>query len=102
MAERDRRPVDQIARLQRRARVIGRDPGAEFLNPPDAFVSQDDGKGHHARFARQDVDVAATDPAEHDGDERAARFRIDDRHIPGLKLVRLDQYGSAALHLFSP
>src|SRR3546814_7539231 len=55
MAECDRRPVNQIARLDRHTRIVGGHPRTEFLHPADAFMAEDNREGHNPGAAIGDM-----------------------------------------------
>src|SRR3546814_12617985 len=92
MAECDRRPVNQIARLDRHTRIVGGHPRTEFLHPADAFMAEDNREGHNPGAAIGDMDIAAAHAADDHTHQRAAGLALDDRHVPGLDAVGLDEY----------
>src|SRR3546814_14513549 len=92
MAECDRRPVHQIARLDRHTRIVGGHPRTEFLHPADAFMAEDNREGHNPGAAIGDMDIAAAHAADDNPHQRAAGLGIADRPVPGLAAVGLDEY----------
>ena len=98
MAQRDRRPDDKIASLDRRSCIIGCYTGTQLGDFADALMSQDDRKGHLACFPGQDVDVAATDTAQYRPDQRASRLGRVDLDVPCLKSVLFNEHCSFTVH----
>src|SRR3546814_10343364 len=71
MAECDRRPVNQIARLDRHTRIVGGHPRTEFLHPADAFMAEDNREGHNPGAAIGDMDIAAAHAADDNPHQRS-------------------------------
>src|SRR5699024_9975664 len=87
-------PVHQIPDRNRNTSVVRGHTVAKLFHAPDAFVSQDDRKWHLASFPRDNMGITATYSANDHAYQVAARLRLDDRHVPGLDPVWLDQNSS--------
>src|SRR3546814_4448533 len=78
-------------------------PRTEFLHPADAFMAEDNREGHNPGAAIGDMDIAAAHAADDNPHQRAAGLGIDDRHVPGLDAVGLDEYACLpSCHMFFP
>jgi hypothetical protein len=98
----DRRPTHQVTGFNRGARIVLLDL-AQFLYNANALMPENDGERHGARRTRGQVHIAPANTPDHDTDESAARFRIDDRNFPRFNAIWLDENRrSACAHKYSP
>src|SRR6267154_6742556 len=103
MAQRNRRPNDTIADLDRVAGVVRCNAVAKLFDAADSLMSQDDGERHNSRFTRCDVDIAAAHATEDDADERSAGRRIHQRNVPRFNAIGLHKHrGPIAGHGRTP
>jgi hypothetical protein len=92
VTKRNWRPIDKVARLNRNACIVSGYTRAQFLHPANAFMTKDDRERHNTRFTRGDMNIAAANTADNDADQRAARFGIDNRHIPSFDLIGRNEH----------
>src|SRR3546814_19522615 len=66
-------------------------------------MAEDNREGHNPGAAIGDMDIAAAHAADDNPHQRAAGLGIDDRHVPGLDAVGLDEYACLpSCHMFFP